>query len=53
MDPATKALLIRTRDLLVPALVSGMPGAGLDYKAAGDLLVDILAALPDEPGSEP
>lgn len=48
MDLATKALLIRTRDLLVPALVSGMPGAGLDYEAAGDLLEDILGALQHE-----
>lgn len=51
LDPATKSLLIRTRDVLAPALVGGMPGAGLDYKAAGDLLVDIGAAL-DEPESE-
>lgn len=53
IDPATKALLIRTRDLLVPALITGMPGAGLDYEAAGDLLEDILVALQHETENRP
>lgn len=52
LDPATKALLLRVRDLLTAACVSGMPGSGFDYEAGGSLLVDVLAALPDEPGSE-
>jgi hypothetical protein len=54
LDPAIKALLIRTRDLLIPACITGMPGAGLDYQAAADLLEDVLTILQkDEKGTPP
>jgi len=53
MDADIKPLLIRVRDLLVPALVSGMPGAGLDYEAAGQLLEDVLIALQKDTENRP
>jgi len=45
-DPKTKAL-IRARDWFTRALVKGPDFPEPDWNEAGDLLVDILAALPE------
>lgn len=53
MDPATKAILIRTRDWFVKALISGAPGSGPDWNEAGNLFEQILVALQKDTENRP